>query len=185
MLQQDEKVRHAAGPSFLDEATGEVVCGTPDAPIANCTPFNPFNLQDPNTVAALIASQQIGVSTFFQIQKVKRVDLNGGLFELPGGTVQLAVGASKRDEYIHSNVDTSLLIDFNGNCALGSQCASALQGAYDVKEAYAEMFIPIVKDLPFLHALNVTLGDRYSKFSSFGRSQCPQRTLPASAGSAT
>jgi outer membrane receptor protein involved in Fe transport len=161
-------LNQATGPSFLDPITGVVTCGTPDEPIANCTPFNPFNLQDPNSVAVLQASQQIGVSQFFQIQKVKRFDLNGGLFELPGGTVQLALGVSKRDEYIHSNVDTSLLIDFNGNCALGSQCASALQGGYDVKEAYAELFIPIVKDIPFLHALNLTLGDRYSKFSSFG-----------------
>ena len=161
-------LNQGTGPSFLDPITGEVTCGTPDAPISNCTPFNPFNLQDPNTAAALIASQQIGVSSFFQIQKVKRFDLNGGLFELPGGTVQLALGISKRDEYVNSAVDTSLLIDFNGNCALGSQCASALQGGYDVKEAYAELFIPIVKDIPFLHALNLTLGDRYSKFSSFG-----------------
>ena len=161
-------LNQATGPSFLGD-DGVVYCGTgPDDIIQGCTPFNPFNLQDPNSAAVLRSSQQVGVSQFFQIQKVKRFDVNGGLFELPGGTVQLALGVSKRDEYIHSNVDTSLLIDFNGNCALGSQCASALQGGYDVKEAYAELFIPIVKDIPFLHALNLTLGDRYSKFSSFG-----------------
>src|SRR5690606_18870570 len=125
-------LNQGTGRSFYDEATGTVVCGTSDDPIPHCTPFNPFNLQDPNTVAALVASQQIGVSSFFQIQRVKRFDINGGLFELPGGTVQLALGVSKRDEYINSAVDTSLLIDFNGNCALGSQCASALQGEYDV-----------------------------------------------------
>src|SRR5690606_34499347 len=108
------------------------------------------------------------VNGAFTIERVKRVDVNGGLFELPGGTAQLAIGLSKRDQYTHSNVDTSLVIDFLGNCALGSQCASSLQGGYDVKEAYAELFLPIVKDLPFLYALNLTLGDRYSKFSSFG-----------------
>jgi outer membrane receptor protein involved in Fe transport len=53
-------------------------------------------------------------------------------------------------------------------CALGSGCSAHLQGGYSVKEAYAELFIPILKDLPFAHALNVTLGDRYSKYSTFG-----------------
>ncbi|HVT31096.1 MAG TPA: TonB-dependent receptor, partial [Rhodanobacteraceae bacterium] len=55
-----------------------------------------------------------------------------------------------------------------GGCILGSQCTSNLQGGYTVKEAYAELFVPVLKDLPFFHALNVTLGDRYSKYSTFG-----------------
>ncbi|MEO5558223.1 MAG: TonB-dependent receptor, partial [Dokdonella sp.] len=91
------------------------------------------------------------------------------LFELPGGSVQLAVGANYRTEYTHSNVDTSLILNQTTfTCILGSQCGSALQGGYNVKEAYAELFVPILKDLPFVHALNLTLGDRYSKFNSFG-----------------
>lgn len=158
----------AMGPSFLGD-DGVVHCGTPDAVIAGCTPINPFNLFDPTTVAALRGAERIASSNQYQKQTVKRLDLNGGLFELPGGTVQLAIGANYRTEYVNSLVDTSLLIDPNtGNCALGSQCGSALQGGYTVKEAYAELFIPIVKDIPFLHALNLTLGDRYSKYSTFG-----------------
>ncbi|MEO6690231.1 MAG: TonB-dependent receptor [Dokdonella sp.] len=157
------------GPSFLDPVTGVVTCGTAAAPIAGCTPFNPFNLDDPNTVAELRKAASPGVSNFYTIETVKRLDLNGPLFELPGGSVQLAVGANYRTEYTHSNVDTSLILDGNtGTCVLGSQCASALQGGYNVKEAYAELFVPILKDLPFIHALNVTVGDRYSKYSSFG-----------------
>ena len=39
---------------------------------------------------------------------------------------------------------------------LGSQCGSALQGGYNVKEVYAELFVPILKDVPFVHALNLT-----------------------------
>ena len=95
--------------------------------------------------------------------------MNGGLFELPAGTMQLAVGASYRKEYTHNNVDTSLLINpATGNCTLGSQCGSPLQGGYNVKEVYAELFMPILKDMPFVHALNLTLGDRYSKYNNFG-----------------
>ena len=158
----------ASGPSFQDPVTGEIRCGTPDNPIDGCTPFNPFNLQDPNSVEVLRAAAAPASSNSYQKQTVKRIDLNGGLFELPAGTVQLALGANYRTEYVNQVVDTGLLIDFNGNCTLGSQCASALQGGYNVKEAYAELFVPILKDLPFVHALNLTVGDRYSKFNTFG-----------------
>ncbi|WP_241988128.1 TonB-dependent receptor plug domain-containing protein [Dokdonella fugitiva] len=161
-------LNQGTGPSFYDPETGTVRCGTPDDPIDGCIAFNPFNLQDPNSVAALKAAAAPGVSAFFTKETVKRIDLNGGLFELPAGTMQLALGYNYRTEYTHSNVDTGLVTDFFGNCTLGSQCASALQGGYNVKEAYAELFVPILKDLPFLHALNLTIGDRWSKYSTFG-----------------
>jgi outer membrane receptor protein involved in Fe transport len=156
------------GPSFLD-TDGVVRCGTPGHAIDSCVPFNPFNLQDPNTIEQLRRAASPGVSNAYTIETIKRLDLNGPLFELPGGSVQLAVGANYRTEYTHSNADTSLIINPDtGICILGSQCASSLQGGFNVKEAYAELFVPILKDLPFIHALNVTIGDRYSKFSTFG-----------------
>jgi len=162
-------VNRATGPSFFDPTTGTVRCGTPEAPIDACTPINLVNLDDPNTIAVLKAAGAPAVSDFFTQEKVWRADANGGLFELPAGTMQLAVGASYRKEYTHSNGDTSLLINAaTGTCTLGSQCVSALQGGYNVKDVYAELFIPIIKDVPFIHALNVTLGDRYSKYNNFG-----------------
>ncbi len=158
----------ATGPSFLGE-DGVVHCGTPDAVIAGCVPFNPFNLDDPNTIAQLQKAGAPASSGFFSQEKVWRADLNGGLFELPAGTMQLAVGASYRKEYTHSVVDTSLTINpETGVCVLGSQCSSPLQGGYNVKEVYAELFVPIIKDVPFVHALNLTIGDRYSKYNNFG-----------------
>jgi outer membrane receptor protein involved in Fe transport len=167
-------VNQATGPSFYNTnpdvgPVDTVLCGTPEAVIEGCTPINIFNLDDPNTIAVLRAVGSPAVSNFFTQEKVSHLDLNGGLFDLPAGTVQLAVGASYRKEYTHSNVDTSLLINpATGNCVLGSQCSSPLQGGYNVKEVYAELFVPILKDVPFVHALNLTLGDRYSKYSNFG-----------------
>jgi outer membrane receptor protein involved in Fe transport len=160
------------GPSFLGN-DGIVHCGTPDAPITSgCTPFNIFAVNNGNDPAALAAIQAAALpaqNTQVTIEKYEHVDVSGGLFELPAGTVQLAGGLSHRDEYTRSQTDSLLLIDPATNgCILGSQCSSNLQGGYNVKEAYAEVFIPILKDLPFFHALNMTVGDRYSKYSSFG-----------------
>jgi outer membrane receptor protein involved in Fe transport len=156
------------GPSFLG-GDGVVRCGTPTAVVANCTPFNIFNTNDPATIAALRAATSPALSNNRSIQRVYSVDLNGGLFNLPAGTVQLALGGSYRKEYTASTIDPVLTIDpITGTCALGSQCSSPLTGAYNVKEAYAELFVPILSDLPFAKSLNVTIGDRYSKFSTFG-----------------
>jgi outer membrane receptor protein involved in Fe transport len=162
------KVNQETGPSFLG-SDGAVHCGTPDAPISGCTPINIFDLNDPNTIAGLGAAAVPASNSFFTQEKVWRADVNGGLFELPAGTMQLALGAQYRKEYTHSIVDTSLQINpQTGVCVLGSQCGSALQGGYNVKEVYAELFVPILKDIPFIHALNLTVGDRYSKYNNFG-----------------
>src|SRR5262249_18496358 len=154
-------LNQATGPSFLD-TDGVVKCGAPGAIINGCTPVNIFNLNDPNTIAVLQSAGTPASSGAFTQEKVWRADLNGGLFELPAGTAQLAIGTSYRKEYTHSNVDTSLIINpTTGQCVLGSQCGSPLQGGYNVKEVYAELFVPILKDIPFVHALNLTVGDRY------------------------
>jgi outer membrane receptor protein involved in Fe transport len=157
------------GPSFYDPTTGTVRCGSPGHAIDGCTPINVFNLDDPDTIAALRLAGAPASTAYFQQERVVRLDLHGALADLPAGTAQLAVGTSYRDEYTRSTVDTSLVINHDTlNCTLGSQCTSPLQGGYHVREIYAELFVPLLKDLPFVHALNVTLGDRYSDYSSFG-----------------
>ncbi|MDE2157042.1 MAG: TonB-dependent receptor, partial [Xanthomonadaceae bacterium] len=165
-LPNQDKLNADLGPSHLDPTTGQVVC---DSGAAGCTPFNPFNMFDPNSVKALQAAAVPAISNSFAIEKIYSVDFNGGLFDLPAGTVQLGLGADYRHEYTSSTVDPLLLIDPTTlNCTLGSQCASPLSGQYFVREAYGELFIPVLQDLPFIKALNVTLGDRYSYYSSFG-----------------
>jgi outer membrane receptor protein involved in Fe transport len=160
------------GPSFLDPTTGVVTCGTPDAPITTgCTPFNIFALNngDPGALAAIKGAALPAQNTFLSIEKYEHLDVSGGLFDLPAGTVQLAGGVSHRTEYSRSQADSLLEIDpATGGCVLGSQCISGLQGGYNIREAYAEVFVPILKDIPFFHALNLTLGDRYSKYSTIG-----------------
>ena len=97
-------------------------------------------------------------------------DMNGSLFELPGGTAQLAFGANYRKFEIVQFADTAIITDpATGDCSsLPELCTSPYSGGFDVKEAYAEAFVPLLKDIPFMHSLNLILGDRYSDYSSFG-----------------
>ena len=143
--------------------------GDASTAIAGCTPFNPFNLFSPESKAVLADVAAPALENFYSIEKTEHLDFSGGVFNLPAGTAQLAVGAQYRKEYTHSVIDPVLLINpATGNCTLGSQCSSSLQGGYNVKEVYGELFMPILKDMPFANQLNVTLGDRYSKYSTFG-----------------
>ncbi|MEO8746479.1 MAG: TonB-dependent receptor [Rhodanobacter sp.] len=157
------------GPSFLG-ANGVVQCGQPGNVIANCdASFDPFVMFSPNSKAALQKAAVITNNGSHGQQKVWRASMNGGVFDLPAGSVQLALGADYRQEHTESRVDALQLIDpTTGTCILGSGCSTGLQGGFNVKEAYAEVFVPILQGLPFVDSLNVTVGDRYSRFSSFG-----------------
>src|SRR6185503_16878229 len=138
---------------------------------SGCIPFNIFALNngDPTALNAIAHAAVPAISQNYAQEKFEHLDVSGGLFNLPAGSVQLAGGVSHRTEYTHSYVDPLLTIDpASGTCVLGSQCSSPLQGGYNVREVYAEAFFPIFKDMPFVDALNVTLGDRYSKYSDFG-----------------
>lgn len=160
-----------AGPSFLNSA-GTVQCGTATNPIplSQCTPFDPFNLFSANSQAVLQAAAVPAIINTWSIERLAHADISGGLFNLPAGTVQLAAGVVYRKEYTDNTVANDLLISKAADytCILGSNCSAHLQGGFNVKETYAELFIPTLKDMPFARSLNVILGERYSKYSDFG-----------------
>ncbi len=161
------KLAQATGPSFKDPATGQILCGTPGHVIDGCTPVNAFNLGQ--TQAGLQATGIQSFATGLSTEKVESLDANGGLFDLPAGPMQLAVGLSHREEYTHNTQDQLATLNPDGSCAIiSSQCSSSVAGSYSVKEAYAELLTPILKDMPFANSLNLILGDRYSKYSNFG-----------------
>ncbi|MGH8156902.1 MAG: TonB-dependent receptor plug domain-containing protein [Rhodanobacter sp.] len=159
------------GPSYMS-ATG-LACGTAAAPTAcpagitsTALGFNPFDLYAPGSVAALRAAASPAVTNQYASLKEWHAGINGGLFNLPAGTVQLAAGVDYRQEHVNSYVDPLLNFDpVAGTCVLGSQCVSATQGGYNVKEVFGELFIPLLSDLPFAKSLNVTIGDRYSRYN--------------------
>ncbi|MBN8713406.1 MAG: TonB-dependent receptor [Xanthomonadales bacterium] len=157
------------GPSFMN-SDGVVQCGTPSAPISlnSCTPWDIFSGQSASATAALKKATVQTLMQQWSLQRGYHADVSGGLFDLPAGTMQLAAGVSYRNEFVNNTIPFQQLIDpTTGNCP-GAGCASPLRGSDNVKEAYAELFIPLLTDMPFAKSLNVTLGDRYSKYNMAG-----------------
>lgn len=168
----DTQFRQALGPSMLVNGVPTCVSTAGDAStaIGGCTPFNIFDAQSPQSIALENGFAATLFSNSVTTRRQYTLDANGPLFSLPAGQAQLAVGTDYRQEYAHSLVDYLTIANpLTGTCsAPQSACTTGLQGGFNVKEAYAELFIPILKDVPFFHALNVDLGDRYSKYSLAG-----------------
>jgi outer membrane receptor protein involved in Fe transport len=178
-ISQDRSVRGLAnldvlnpglGPSMFINGVPTCVgtAGDPSTAIAGCTPWDTFNLNNPASEQVQASATSPAGNSLMSLERVKHVDVSGGLIDLPAGTAQLALGASWRSEYTTSKVDPVLLINDLGTCTFSSQCSSPLHGGFSVKEAYGELFVPVLKELPLVYSLNLDVGDRYSKFSDFG-----------------
>jgi iron complex outermembrane receptor protein len=154
----------------------ELECTKSDAAAGNCTPLDIFNQSDPNTLTLLNEAKINPYANTLYQMKEWDASANGSLFSLPAGDVALAVGGSYRKEYVGGDVDPLIQNSYSVTDGVGSFtcpgpnsiCSSAAQGGYNVKEAYGELLVPILKDQPFAHSLNIDIGDRYSKYSNFG-----------------
>jgi iron complex outermembrane receptor protein len=99
-------------------------------------------------------------------------NLSGELFDLPGGAAGFAVGVEHRDQKGRFDPDPVIA------AGLGSDIpALPTRGGYNVDEAFAELRLPILKDTPFFHRLEVTGAARFSDYSTTGSTT----TLKASA----
>ena len=88
----------------------------------------------------------------------------GGFFKLPGGPVGFAIGAEYRKEKSRFTADPLA----QQGLTFGNKLGNSL-GSFDVKEAYAEVSLPLLADMPFAHVLAVGGAVRFSDYSSIGK----------------
>ena len=161
----------AFGPSF-DAGGGVIQCGTPTNPIplGQCTPVNIFNLADPAQVTAL-STISSGYDTDREYtSKQASFAVDGKMFTMPAGDALVSIQADYTE--LHGDFNVDFLITATPplylNCFLAQEtCTGPNSGGYDVSELSAEVFLPLVKDVPGVQALNLTLGTRYSEYSIF------------------
>lgn len=158
------------GTNFTLNSEGQrVVCAiNADASTANddanCVPFNVFGR---NNFDARAADYVLVDSTFEanaeQINVVGFVSATTeGLFELPGGPLGAVVGAEYRRETAFSDAD-----DLTQSGATFLNAAAAFDPpALNIYEAFGELRVPILANLPFANELTLTGAGRVSKYSS-------------------
>lgn len=145
---------------------------------ANCIPgttaaggcLDLFHQSDANSRAILA---QYAANPFYDTLEVQRgatASANGTVFSLPAGDVSLAIGVDYFKNYLNNLVDYITVADPNtGLCKIQAEaCSTPYRGSLNYKEAYAETLIPLLKDSPFVYSLNLSVGDRYSKYNQAG-----------------
>ncbi len=161
----------AAVDVVSDPDSGQPVCRSsldPDAPahLAGCVPYNIFGegLRDP---AALEFVSIDSVSHTKVTQQVFSGSLTGDLgstLELPGGSIGFAVGAEYRREASESDPADEIR---DGLTWVGPIAESS--GSFDVKELFAEVKLPVLRDAPYASRLSFGAAFRASDYSTVGK----------------
>lgn len=169
------KLAAALGPSMLD-ANGNPVCvstpGDLTTVINGCVPVNFFGPAPAPGTPEYAALQAIAPNFHDSSNGDLRVyyaSATGDIFEMPGGTAQLAFGVESTRETLDFQPDALRQLNpITGECETTGNCTSGVAGELTRDEVYAELYLPILSEMPFADRLSVTLGSRYSDYSVFG-----------------
>lgn len=104
-------------------------------------------------------------------QTIAEVNIQGGIVDLPAGTVRFALGASFREmdyEFLNDTLTTQGR-SFQDQ-ALGIYPSGNSFGFIDTHEIYGELLIPVLADIPGIQEFNLELGGRMSDYSTTGTS---------------
>lgn len=162
----------------IDPADGQIKCRSQFDPsaafsydsdealaqeIADCVPYNPFGAPDNSAAGAYILEDTTSVAELEQFVASGFVSGNtSGFFELPGGPIGFAVGAEYRREKLFYQADPLVEAGRTFYNALPTFAPEA----FEVKEAFGEMRIPILADMPFFEELTLSGSVRASDYNN-------------------
>ncbi|WP_344706616.1 TonB-dependent receptor domain-containing protein [Sphingomonas swuensis] len=158
--------RIANSTNVVQNADGSFSCAS-QASNRNCVAAPALSAaviggQLPQDFRDYITDNTIGNTSFRETTASFGVD--GPLFSLPGGEVQLALGAEYRKQSINDQPDQNSI---DGNL-FGLTAGTPTVGKDSVREIFGELYVPIVRDKPFLYRLNVNGSVRYTDYKSYG-----------------
>jgi outer membrane receptor protein involved in Fe transport len=113
-----------------------------------------------------LTANPVGVTEMMQDQVEGAIQ--GGLFELPAGDLRFALGGGWRvhryDFDPSDMISTTNIFDVQAN----THPTNPAHASDSVTEGFAELLVPVLKDVPFFKHLNVELGYRYSDYKYAG-----------------
>jgi outer membrane receptor protein involved in Fe transport len=165
-----DTTRNAAGQivcrSQVNPAyAGSDVGGAPAvlaADVAACVPINPFgegSISDAARAYLVSPTTAQGKATQFVASGFVSGDLSQ-LFELPGGPVGFSVGGEYRRETLSYDLDPLTQAGYNFYNAI----PSFRSPAFEVKEAFGELSLPLVKDVFLIKELTLSGAGRVADY---------------------
>ena len=172
------KIKDAVGPSHdgICYANWDGVPVAPGAPpgthytnpIPNCVPVNLFGPPGSITQDQLANLTFEGPSKGTSQQTIVAASLSGDLFTLASDRpAALALGFEWREYAAKDIPDPFSVAGYSSNGC----CSPISGGAYHVWDAFAELNIPIVSNVPWAEDLEVTAAIRTFKYNLFGSDQ--------------
>ncbi len=141
------------------DASGNLVCSDTSN---GCVPLNIFGAGNISQAAAdFISIDTVNRSTITE-KVVSGAITNQNLFDLGAGAASVAFGAEYRNEHGSFNPDEALA---SGD-VIGFNASEPTSGGYNVKELFAETFIPLLADKPFIDRLEFNGSYRFSDYST-------------------
>jgi outer membrane receptor protein involved in Fe transport len=169
----------AAAEYAVLDASGNIVCGPiatnpnfaanrltntiqPQLVQPGCVPLNPFGAGNSSPAArSYVAGLEYTRNDI--VRHDVALNVSGPVFELPAGPVSAAVGLEYRRDTLEQTADPLQLL---GLYSSGNN--KSYSGKNNVKEAYAEVEAPILKDMPGFKALGVNGAVRRTDYKISG-----------------
>jgi iron complex outermembrane recepter protein len=148
--------------AVIDPRTGSAICrSTLTSPNDGCVPVNLFGEGSPSAEALgyFMATSRLDSSV---TQNVVAANLRGEPFSTWAAPVAVAFGAEYRDEKIDVDTDE---IQAAGDFQFRNE---PLHGKINVREAYAEAIVPILRDVPFAQSFDLNGAVRYTEYNTSG-----------------
>ncbi|MTW04926.1 TonB-dependent receptor plug domain-containing protein [Pseudoduganella ginsengisoli] len=139
-----------------------IQCRDANARAQGCVPINVFGRDtiSPEALKYVTAPGSLDNSI---VQKLAGASINGDLYQLPAGALSVALGWEYRREESSSIADPLTQSGLNAGNAIPPTF-----GKYDVREAYVEARVPLLKDAPFAKQLSLLTAYRHGNYSSVG-----------------
>lgn len=174
----------AAIDAVADPATGNIVCRptldpnpTISARYAGCVPFDLFGLGASSAAAQRYVT---GTSTYHAHNVMNDVTatVSADVASLPAGAVSAAAGVEYRNQslLVTSNSNPALPVDITGLRGLAPTTTrfyltnvGASSGQENVKEAFVELAVPVLKNVPLAQSFDLNGAVRFTDYSTSGR----------------
>ncbi|GGY82884.1 TonB-dependent receptor plug domain-containing protein [Pseudoduganella plicata] len=140
----------------------EIICADATARAQGCVPINVFGFGTISPEALRYVNAPSSLNTAVT-QKLAGGSINGEVFDLPAGAIGVAAGFEWRGEESSSEADALTQSGLNAGNALPPTF-----GKFNVKELFAEVRVPVLKDKPFVKELNFSAAARRGKYSTVG-----------------
>lgn len=141
---------------------GKIVCADPVAQNLGCVPVNVFGTNSISPAAAnwlsAVATRNVDLS-----EEVVSGSVTGSVGTLPAGSPSLVLGTEFRKDKSSEIFDPLTNLGLNGSNQLPNTV-----GSISVKEGFAEVDVPILKDVPAFTSLDLNGAYRRASYSTSG-----------------